>query len=729
MRCSRGRRCACTRTAIDVTALLLLHRASRLLPAASSALMQHPPLLLSRRVLSWVRTSAASLCCKYEARALHQAHSITHATAEDAVRDSNRARSTYTAARRAQGVERLMDLLAGAEAIRNEALLLLVRLTAGHEEIQKAVAYKDAFDALFAIVSDEGYAAGGVLVQVCARVPRRSPLRTVHVIFAHRSCHLDSATCMTSAHLQLRMLAPERPSAWTRVPCGLIVQDCLLLLINLLRDNPANQLMFRETGHLGNVPNLLRVPDAASAPAGTGLRAAASGIEARLEGPAGPGGGGGLSPDVAATLRAAMELVTALLSPLSPATMDPASHGGAEALRGKVEMAKMCLEANHALLAKTQLRVSLLELALLQGQGAACDARCQALQTLGVAVAGRQAVQDALGNTKVSVRGTSTPAIQALLHRLLLTTSEAEAAAACQLFEALCHGNPDGQVALSAMLPLANPKPLSAAQPFGEMLLAGVMADTGSAALPGTATCCHACCVLACLASGNAHVRTRVLAIQVDVRSGRLAAPKQYELMGLLMHQLSRAWGASQAKRFATARSGSGLASGPPSNSTPRGGAADGDAVTPRTEAPRHGAAGWAVPALLCLAIALTYGCAEAVTSLLKDASHVPLLLELLQTQSGLDDALIRGLAAALLGCCVVASATGDAASGAAGVVDVLSNRVGIRGYFAALEGLLDAVEMQVRGHASISLRVFVDKCQFAVLRAKLGRCQVCLQG
>lgn len=59
-----------------------------------------------------------------------------------------------------------MDLLTHQEAIRNEALLLLIKLTAGHEEIQKIVAYKDAFDTLFGIVADEGYAAGGVLVQV-----------------------------------------------------------------------------------------------------------------------------------------------------------------------------------------------------------------------------------------------------------------------------------------------------------------------------------------------------------------------------------------------------------------------------------------------------------------------------------------------------------------------------------------------------------------------------------
>lgn len=65
-----------------------------------------------------------------------------------------------------QGLVRLMDLLTHQEAIRNEALLLLIKLTQGHEEIQKIVAYRDAFDTLFGIVAEEGYAAGGVLVQV-----------------------------------------------------------------------------------------------------------------------------------------------------------------------------------------------------------------------------------------------------------------------------------------------------------------------------------------------------------------------------------------------------------------------------------------------------------------------------------------------------------------------------------------------------------------------------------
>ena len=285
--------------------------------------------------------------------------------------------------------------------------------------------------------------------------------------------------------------------------------------------------------------------------------------------------------------------------------------------------------------------------------------------------------------------------MQALLHRLLINTNEAESDAACQLFGALCHHNADGQIAWTAMLPSSTPKPLSASQAFGDMLVAGLLADPGPQALPGTATCCHACCVLAALTSGNANAKQRALKLQVEMRSGRLAAPKQLDLMGLIMFQLSRAWSASSARTASALQSSSGPASGPRSGGTPMGNAASGELDS---ETPRHGAAGWAVPAALALAITLLHNCPEAVVSLLHDAAHVPLLLEIMQTPGGLDGGLIRGLAAAVLGACVTASAQGGGEMNgrAANVVEMLSNRVGIRDFFAVLEGLLETGEMQV---------------------------------
>lgn len=194
------------------------------------------------------------------------------------------------------------------------------------------------------------------------------------------------------------------------------MQDCLQLLLLLVHDNPANQLMFRESGHLANVHYLLRLPGSAPAAAPSGFQAAAASLEARFEGAGAPPGL--LSAEVAANLCNAVDLVCALLSPLSPAAIEPATSGGAEAVRSKMEMAAMCLEANHAVFAKARLHAALLDVALVVGQGAAVDVRCKALQAMRVLVAGRQSAQDTVGNATVTVRGAPTPAVQVCSPRL-----------------------------------------------------------------------------------------------------------------------------------------------------------------------------------------------------------------------------------------------------------------------------------------------------------------------
>ena len=70
-----------------------------------------------------------------------------------------------------------------------ESLLLLIALTKANQEIQKIVAFENAFERLFAIVFEEGAAEGGI-----------------------------------------------------------IVSDCLQLIQNLLRGNSSNQTFFMETG-------------------------------------------------------------------------------------------------------------------------------------------------------------------------------------------------------------------------------------------------------------------------------------------------------------------------------------------------------------------------------------------------------------------------------------------------------------------------------------------------
>lgn len=69
------------------------------------------------------------------------------------------------------GVSRLMELLSdNREIIRNDAILVLVVLTRGNSNIQKIVAFESAFDKIFDIISQEGHTDGGVVVEDCLMV-------------------------------------------------------------------------------------------------------------------------------------------------------------------------------------------------------------------------------------------------------------------------------------------------------------------------------------------------------------------------------------------------------------------------------------------------------------------------------------------------------------------------------------------------------------------------------
>lgn len=90
------------------------------------------------------------------------------------------------------GVSRLMDLLVDSrEIIRNDALLLLIQLTKGNANIQKIVAFENAFDKLYDVISEEGCSDGGI-----------------------------------------------------------VVEDCLILMLNLLKNNSSNQQFFKEGSYI-----------------------------------------------------------------------------------------------------------------------------------------------------------------------------------------------------------------------------------------------------------------------------------------------------------------------------------------------------------------------------------------------------------------------------------------------------------------------------------------------
>ncbi|XP_023946413.1 general vesicular transport factor p115 isoform X1 [Bicyclus anynana] len=101
------------------------------------------------------------------------------------------------------GVSKMMDLLGDTrEVIRNETLLLLIKLTKGNANIQKIVAFENAFDRLFEIVSSEGYSDGGI-----------------------------------------------------------IVEDCLLLMLNLLKNNSSNINFFKEGSYIQKMLPMFNIPE------------------------------------------------------------------------------------------------------------------------------------------------------------------------------------------------------------------------------------------------------------------------------------------------------------------------------------------------------------------------------------------------------------------------------------------------------------------------------------
>ena len=71
------------------------------------------------------------------------------------------------------GISRIMDLLSDSrEVVRNDGLLLLLQLTRSNRQIQKIVAFDNAFDRLLGIVRVEGWSDGGIVVEDCLLIIR-----------------------------------------------------------------------------------------------------------------------------------------------------------------------------------------------------------------------------------------------------------------------------------------------------------------------------------------------------------------------------------------------------------------------------------------------------------------------------------------------------------------------------------------------------------------------------
>ncbi|XP_029663429.1 general vesicular transport factor p115 [Formica exsecta] len=136
------------------------------------------------------------------------------------------------------GVSKLMDLLSDSrEVIRNDVLLLLIQLTKGNANIQKIVAFENAFDRIFDVIDQEGNADGGI-----------------------------------------------------------VVEDCLLLMLNLLRGNVSNQNFFKEGSYIQKLTPMFQIPN-------------------EIE----DNNFGGWSPQKVSNVHCMVQVVRALVAPSAPA--------------------------------------------------------------------------------------------------------------------------------------------------------------------------------------------------------------------------------------------------------------------------------------------------------------------------------------------------------------------------------------------------------------------------
>lgn len=268
-------------------------------------------------------------------------------------------------------ISTLMDATRENEVIRNEALLLLVALTRGNEELQKLVAFEGAFERAFSIIAEEGGGDGGI-----------------------------------------------------------VVQDCLELCNNLLRDAPSNQTLFRENGFVRNVPAL-----------------------AVVERSIGADGANVIPAQKCANTLCALETIHLLVSTDEDQTKR-------EAIRVDAELEVMMIQqridgcrANQTELAKYGTVDILIRAALGDTAVKVASVRIAALRALAALVRDHDGNQTALFSASAERAGTVTePALLSCGRTALHGETQSERDAAALVLGAAMRGNPEGQILLVSTL-------------------------------------------------------------------------------------------------------------------------------------------------------------------------------------------------------------------------------------------------------------------------------------
>ncbi|XXG54610.1 hypothetical protein AAC387_Pa03g2447 [Persea americana] len=315
-----------------------------------------------------------------------------------------------------RGITRLMDMLMDREVIRNEALLLLTHLTREAEEIQKIVVFEGAFDKIFSIIKEEGCSEGGV-----------------------------------------------------------VVQDCLELLNNLLRNNTSNQMLLKETVGFEPLISILKLRQ---------------------------GSVYGFTQQKTVNLLSALNTIGLLLT--GDLEIEPAKNNSRL--------------SNQTVLAQKKILDHLLFLGV-ESKWLPVAVRCSALRCIGNLVFGHPQNLDVLASKVLGEEPHAIPALNSILRIVLWPTCLQEFLAAQYVLKCFCENNKDGQEMLASTM---TPQPVAASHtkleedvsiPFGSLLLHGLIHRESDGDLE---TCCRAAGVLSHILKDNIHCKERALRVELE---------------------------------------------------------------------------------------------------------------------------------------------------------------------------------------------------------------------
>ena len=551
------------------------------------------------------------------------------------------------------GVAKLMDMMLEREVIRNETLLLLVRLTSESEDLRKIVAFEGAFERCFNIIREEGASDGGV-----------------------------------------------------------IVRDCLELCSNLLRASISNQVFFRESSFLARLPETIasKTPAVASwtqAPPLSAQKAAnllcalelvtllVSDGDTREAAKIRNAAKSGVNETVAAEIEA--RDISAKKANREMNQKELVKAGMLEALL------QLCLGDKAVNNAPTRTFA-------LRCLG---DLVAESKENQDVLFAAEVKVTSAGDDNATQNPSTTEPALLATLRVALRGEDAAERVAAEQVFARCLSGNNelqlvcvstfapvgedegDEDVSLGALLARAlvgkSGKNKAAPRYDGELDHMSKQSHGAPTFTPGSSDLeisCHAAAVLRHVLDGNRAAQARILSIPLELSRSNTSPPEL--LLPRLVRYLSAAArlipAADEERERREAEYGR------------YGGGGDfaaaEQAVADKTSRAAKLRVERTQATLLRVLIAWLHGCAPAVRAFLAPAHHLPMLADLARS----DSPHVAGLACVLLGCCL---ASGDVealdsdADAARGVMDVVTVRVGLDVFFGRWEEMMGTGEFR----------------------------------